>query len=97
MAGSRPPRGVGARPGYPRPHPRAVLHRYRYDRAILRALIDLGGLFEYVSDPLGDTVRFTRLGNVDVTFLDQTDAVLGSTVTHEGLILTPVEVPTAKG
>lgn len=89
--------GVGARPGYPRPHPRAVLHRYRYDRAILRALIDLGGLFEYVSDPLGDTVRFTRLGNVDVTFLDQTDAVLGSTVTHEGLILTPVEVPTAKG
>lgn len=87
--------GVGARPGYPRPQPTAVLHRYPYDRAILRALNDLGGLFEYVSAPTGDTVSFTRLGNVDVTFLDHANTVLGSTVTHEGFILSPVEAPTA--
>ena len=81
--------GVGARPGYQRPQPSAVLHRYFYDRAILQALEDLGGIFEYVSTPTGDLVRFTRLGNVDVTFLDRHGSVLGSTVTHEGLILAP--------
>ena len=86
--------GVGARPGYPGPQPNAVLHRYPYDRAILHALNGLGGLFEYVSAPTGDTVNFTRLGNVDVTFLDHSDTVLGSTVTHEGLILSPVEAST---
>ncbi|MBB5750333.1 hypothetical protein GGQ69_002672 [Micrococcus sp. TA1] len=79
--------GVGARPGYQRPQPSAVLHRYSYDRAILHALEELGGIFEYVSTPTGDRVRFTRLGNVDVTFLDRHGSVLGSTVTHEGLIL----------
>lgn len=81
--------GVGARPGYQRPQPSAVLHRYRYDRSILQAVADLGGLFEYVSAPTGDSVTFTRVGNVDVTFLDHSDTVIGSTVTHEGLILTP--------
>lgn len=83
--------GVGARPGYPRPQPTAVLHRYPCDRDILRALNEVGGLFDYVSARTGDTVRFTQLGNVDVTFLDHRDTVLGSTVTHEGLILSPVE------
>lgn len=83
--------GVDARPGYLRPQPTAVLLRYPYDRAIFRALNELGGLFEYVSAATGDSVNFTRLGNVDVTFLDQSDTVLGSTVTHEGLILSPVE------
>jgi hypothetical protein len=78
--------GVGVRPGYHRPQPTAVLHRYSYDRAILHALDDLGGIFEYVSTPTGDLARFTRLGNVDVTFLDRHGSVLGSTVTHEGLV-----------
>jgi hypothetical protein len=81
--------GVGARPGYQRPQPSAILHRYSYDRAILQALEDLGGIFEYVSAPTGDLVRFTGLGNVDVTLLDRHGSVLGSTVTHEGLILLP--------
>lgn len=81
--------GVGARPGYPRAQPSAVLHRYRYHRSIFQALADLGGFFHYVSAPTGDRVAFTRLGNVDVTFLNHSDRVLGSTVTHEGLILTP--------
>ena len=36
--------GVGARPGYPRPQPTAVLHRYPYDRGILRALNDLSAV-----------------------------------------------------
>lgn len=89
--------GVGTRPGYPRPQPRAVLHRYPYDRAVVRALDGLGGLFEWVSAPRGDTVRLTRLGDVDVTFLDSSDTVLGSTVTHEGLILSPVGPPAALG
>jgi len=85
--------GVGARPGYQRPQPTAILHRYPYNRAILHALNELGGLFEYVTAPTGDTVNFTRLGNVDVTFLDYSGKVLGSTVTHEGLVLSPMDGP----
>lgn len=42
--------GVGARPGYQRPQPSAVLHRYRYDRAIL-AVDDLGGIFRVRRGP----------------------------------------------
>jgi hypothetical protein len=80
---------VGARPGYGRPQPSAVLHRYPYDRSILQALDDSGGIFEYVSASSGDVVRFTGLGNVDVTFCDRLGSVLGSTVTREGLILMP--------
>jgi hypothetical protein len=87
--------GVGERPGYRRPQPSAVLNRYPYDRTILHALEDLGGLFEYASTPTGDLVRFTRLGNVDVTFLDRRGSVLGSTVTHEGLVLVPMPDPQA--
>jgi hypothetical protein len=83
------PVGVGARPGYSRAQPSAGLHRYPYDRAILQALEDLGGIFEYVSNPTGDLVRFTPLGNVDVTFLDRNGLVIGSTVTHEGFVLLP--------
>ena len=81
--------GVGDRPGYPRPQPTAVLHRYPYDRTILQALDGLGGLFEYVPTPSGDRVQFTALGNVDVSFLDHNGTIIGSTVTHEGLILMP--------
>ena len=81
--------GVGERPGYSRPQPAAVLHRYPYDRTILQALDGLGGLFEHVPTPSGDRVQFTALGNVDVSFLDRSGAIIGSTVTHEGLILMP--------
>jgi hypothetical protein len=81
--------GVGIRPGYRRPQPSAVLHHYPYDRAIVRALDDLGGIFQYVRDPAGDVVRFTGLGNVDITFVDRSGSILGSTVTHEGLVLMP--------
>lgn len=45
--------------------------------------------FEYVAAPTGDVVKFTRLGNVDATFLDRYDTVIGSTVTHEGLVPKP--------
>ena len=88
--------GVGVRPGYHRPQPSAVLHRYPYDRAILQALEELGGIFDYVSTPNGDVVQFTGLGNVDVTFLDRSGTVLGSTVTHEGLVLLPMGHPRAR-
>lgn len=81
--------GVDVRPGYERPQPKAVLHRYPYDRAIIRALVDLGGFFVPISSPHGDRVEYTGLGNVDITFLDQRGVVLGATVTHEGLILMP--------
>ncbi|MEV7649157.1 hypothetical protein [Arthrobacter sp. NPDC089319] len=79
--------GVGERPGYQRPQSAAVLHRYPYDRTILQALDGLGGLFEHIPSPSGDRVQFTTLGNVDVSFLDRSGAIIGSTVTHEGLIL----------
>lgn len=81
--------GVGVRPGYQRPQPSAVLHRYPYDRAVIRALDELGGIFQIISTPTGELTRFTGLGNVDVSFLDRHDIVIGSTVTHEGLILMP--------
>lgn len=85
--------GVGARPGYSRPQPSAVLHRYSYDRTIVQEIERLGGFFECIPDPRGDRVRYTGLGNVDVTLRDRHDAVLGSTVTHEGLLLIPAEPP----
>ena len=78
--------GVGVRPGYPRPEPGAVLHRYAYDRAIITALADLGGLFVLHQSPRGDRVRFTDLGNVDLAFLDAAGRLLCYTVTHEGLV-----------
>lgn len=79
--------GVGPRPGYTRPEPAAVLHRYRYDREILTAIDELGGLFEPVTTRFGESARFTALGDVDVVFLDSSGRVIGATVTHEGLIL----------
>lgn len=83
--------GVGKLPGYEKPAPHAVLHRYAYDRGILEAIEELGGLFENTSTKQGDNTEFTQLGNVDVTFRDEHGNVLGATVTHEGLILRPRE------
>ncbi|MGA4508137.1 hypothetical protein ACQB6R_03790 [Propionibacteriaceae bacterium G1746] len=79
--------GVGAGNGYARPRPNAVKHRFAYDRAIIRAIDDLGGFFP--DDPFPNpSPRWTGLGDVDVVFLDEHDRVLGATVTHEGLIIT---------
>lgn len=78
--------GVGARPGYQRAEPRAVLHRYAYDRSIIAALRDLGGLFIWVLDPRGDRVDLTSLGTVDLAIYDARGRLFFYTVTHEGLI-----------
>lgn len=78
--------GVGARPGYARADPRAVLHRYHYDRAIISALAGLGGLFVLHRDPRGDRVDFPDVGNVDLSFYDVAGNLFCYTVTHEGLV-----------
>lgn len=78
--------GVGARPGYQRSEPRAVLHRYAYDRSIIAALRDLGGLFIWVIHPRGDRVELTGLGTVDLSIYDTRGRLILYTVTHEGLI-----------
>lgn len=78
--------GVGARPGYQRAEPRAVLHRYAYDRSIIAALRDLGGLFSWVSHPRGDRVEPTGLDTVDLAIYDVRGRLFFYTVTHEGLI-----------
>lgn len=77
--------GVGPRPGYHRAEPRAVLHRYAYDRSIIAALRDLGGLFTLVTGPRGDRVELTDLGNVDLAVYDSSGRLLCYTITHEGL------------
>lgn len=88
LRGLRPERteGVGVRPGYHRAEPGAVLHRYDYDRTIIRALDDLGGLFTVVTGPRGDHVEWTALGDVDLSVSDARGALLLYTVTHEGLL-----------
>lgn len=77
---------VGVRPGYQRAAHGAVLHRYTYDRGIITALGDLGGLFTHVSHPRGDRVEWTRLGDVDLSAYDAAGRLFLYTVTHEGLV-----------
>lgn len=78
--------GVGVRPGYQRAEPRAVLHRYAYDRSIIAALRDLGALFTHVSGPRGDSVEWSALGDVDLVARDKHGRLFLYTVTHEGLV-----------
>ncbi|USQ79280.1 hypothetical protein NF556_16960 [Ornithinimicrobium faecis] len=78
--------GVGPRPGYQRAEPKAVLHRYAYDRSIIAALRDLGGLFTWVLHPYGDSVELTSLDTVDLAIYDARGRLFFYTVTHEGLI-----------
>ncbi|WP_396668484.1 hypothetical protein [Microbacterium sp. R86528] len=47
----------------------------------------LGGFFPDAAS----TAPWTGLGDVDVVFLDKHGKVLGATVTHEGMIITPVD------
>lgn len=78
--------GVGPRPGYQRADPKAVLHRYAYDRSIIIALRDLGGLFTWLTHPHGAHVEQTALGDVDLAIYDTRGRLFCYTVTHEGLI-----------
>lgn len=78
--------GVEAGNGYDlRPRPTAITRRYDYDRAIIRAIDDLGCFWPDSDSP----ERWTGLGDVDVVFLDRQREVLGATVTHEGMIVMP--------
>lgn len=77
--------GVGPGHGYARQRPTAVKRRYAYDRDIVQALDTLGGFFPDAAS----TEPWTGLGDVDVVFLDKNGKVLGATVTHEGMIITP--------
>lgn len=77
--------GVGPGNGYSRPRLTAVKRRFAYSRDIIRALDDLGGFFPDTAS----TELWTELGDVDVVFLDKQGKLLGATVTHEGMILTP--------
>lgn len=65
------------------------MRRFPYSRDVIRALDDLGGFF---TDGAGRW-PFTTLGYVDVAFLDKQGSVLGATVAHEGMIVTPTQGP----
>lgn len=81
-------RTIGVEPGngyYGRARPSVVKRSYAYDRDIIRAIESLGCFFpEAVSKK-----QWTELGDVDVIFLDKHGKLLGATVTHEGMIITP--------
>lgn len=81
-------RTVGVGPGngyYWRGRPSVIRRRYAYDRSIIRAIDELGVFFP---GP-GSAEHWTELGDVDVIFLDARERMLGATVTHEGMIITP--------
>ena len=81
-------RTIGAGPGngyYGRDRPNVVKRSYAYDRDIIRAIESLGGFFP---DP-ESTSPWTGLGDVDVIFLDRNGKLLGATVAHERMIITP--------
>lgn len=80
-------RTVGVKPGngYDNTRHKAVKHRFAYDRDIIDALDDLGAFFpeKRSKNP------WTRLGDVDVVFLDSRGKTLGATVTHERMLVVP--------
>ena len=77
--------GVGPGNGYSRPRTTAIKRRYAYDRAIIRAIDSLGCFFPEATS----SAQWTGLGDVDVVFLDKRGKMIGATVTHEGMIITP--------
>lgn len=83
-------RTVGVKPGngyYYRPRPKVVRRRFVYDRDIIRAIETLGYFW-----PESDSSQpWTGLGDVDVVFLDKRERLLGATVTHEAMIITPAD------
>lgn len=81
-------RTIGAHPGngyYVYSRPTVVTRRYAYDRDIIRVIDSLGCFFPDTAS----TAEWTELGDVDVVFLDKDEKLLGATVTHEGMIITP--------
>lgn len=81
-------RTVGVAPGnvyYYRSRPAAIRRRFAYDRDIIRAVDNLGCFWP----DLASSEQWTELGDVDVVFLDKQGKMLGATVTHEGMIITP--------
>lgn len=78
--------GVESGNGYSgRPRVDAIKRRYAYDRDIISAIEQLGGFWPDETDE----AQWTQLGDVDVVFLDKKGRMLGATVTHEGMIITP--------
>ena len=75
--------GVGPGNGYSRLRPTAVVHRFAYDREILRALEELGGLFAEE----GSAAPWTELGDVDLVLRDAQGRAIGATVTHERMLI----------
>jgi hypothetical protein len=68
--------------------PNVVKRSYPYDRDIIRAIESLGGgLFP---GPASNE-RWTELGDVDVIFLDKDGKMLGATVAHGAMIITPAD------
>lgn len=83
-------RTVGVGPGngyYVRSRPDVVKRSYAYDRDIIRAIESLGCFFP--APESGE--QWTGLGDVDVIVLDRRGAMLGATVTHESMLLSPEE------
>lgn len=81
-------RTIGVGPGngyYGRARPTVVKRSYAYDRDIIRAIESLGCFFPEAVNKK----QWTELGDVDVIFLDKRGKMLGATVTHEGMIVTP--------
>lgn len=81
-------RTIGVGPGnryYRRARPTVVKRSYAYDRDIIRAIESLGCFFPEAVNKK----QWTELGDVDVIFLDKRGKMLGATVTHEGMIVTP--------
>lgn len=81
-------RTVGVGPGngyYGRSRSSVVKRSYAYDRDIIRAIEIFGCFFPEVASKK----QWTELGDVDIIFLDKRGKMLGATVTHEGMIITP--------
>lgn|GEM_PF-5776648 len=81
-------RTVGVEPGngyYFRPRPTVIKRRFAYDRDIIRAIDSLGCFFPESTS----SQQWTGLADVDVVFLDKRGKMIGATVTHEGMIITP--------
>ncbi len=83
-------RTVGVAPDnwhYRRGRPTAVKRSYAYDRDIVRAIESLGCFFPEAASKK----HWTELGDVDVMFLDRRGKILGVTVTHEGMLISPAD------
>lgn len=74
--------GTGPRPGYLNRQPNVWVYRVPYDRSLIFAMQDAGGLFGTAQDGGLD-----QWNDVDVYFLDARGLVIGAVVSHEGIVL----------